>query len=194
MRIVTLLATTLLCTGVAFAQLPEKTPMPPGPNDERRRMVERQAIREVHAGVRVPRSGKWWKNSEIVQKVGLSDSQVQEMEKIFQEHRLRLIDLHATLQKEETRLEPLIESDQPNEAEVAAQIDRVASARGALEKANAMMYLGIRKQMSTDQWKKLQEIAPPHPPTPPHAPPAMAPMAPEGPMRMKRPGPPGELD
>lgn len=193
MRIVTLIGTTLLCTGAALAQTPERTPAPPG--EERRRMVERQAIREVHAGVRVPRSGKWWKNSEIVQKVGLSDAQVQEMEKIFQEHRLRLIDLHATLQKEETRLEPLIESDQPNEAEVAAQIDRVASARGALEKANAMMFLGIRKQMTTDQWKKLQEIAPPHPPTP-HAPPlpAMAPMPPEGPMRMKRSGPPGELD
>lgn len=193
MRIMTLIGTTLLCAGAALAQTPERTPAPPG--EERRRMVERQAIREVRAGVRVPRSGKWWKNSEIVQKVGLSDSQVQEMEKIFQEHRLRLIDLHATLQKEETRLEPLIESDQPNEAEVAAQIDRVASARGALEKANAMMYLGIRKQMSTDQWKKLQEIAPPHPPTPHAAPaPPMAPMPGEGPMRMKRPGPPGELE
>lgn len=193
MRIVTLIGTMLLCTGAALAQLPEKTPAPPG--EPRRRVVERQAMREMHAGVRVPRSGKWWKNSEIVQKVGLSDSQVQEMEKIFQEHRLRLIDLHANLQKEETRLEPLIESDQPNEAEVAAQIDRVASARGALEKANAMMYLGIRKQMTTDQWKKLQEIAPPHPPTP-HAPPApaMAPMPPDGPMRMKRPGPPGEFE
>jgi periplasmic protein CpxP/Spy len=69
------------------------------------------------------------------------------MEKIFQTHRMALIDLHAALQKEELQLEPLIESDQPDEAKVSAQIDRVANARAALEKSNAMMFLGIRKRL-----------------------------------------------
>src|SRR4051812_46910717 len=44
--------------------------------------------------------GKWWKNSELVQKVGISEVQVQQMEKIFQDTRLRLIDMHANLEKQ----------------------------------------------------------------------------------------------
>jgi len=194
MKIATYAASALLLAGVAFAQPtpPQqmKTPGPGGMNIEQRQRVERGAIRDMHAGVRSPRGGKWWKNSELVQKVGLSDSQVQEMEKIFQEYRLKLIDQHATLQKEELTLEPLIESDQPDEVKVAAQIDRVADARAALEKSNAMMFLGIRKVMTVDQWKTLQSISPPHPPTP-HAPPA--PPAPGSEGMMKRRAPGGDL-
>lgn len=190
-KIVAIAMSTLLCASFAAAQQPapaqRKTPAP-GMSIEQRQHIERGAVRDVRAGVRMPGGGKWWKNSEVVQKVGLSDSQVQEMEKIFQTHRLALIDLHAALQKEELQLEPLIESDQPDEVKVSAQIDRVANARAALEKSNAMMFLGIRKVMTVDQWKTLQSIVPPHPPTP-HAPPAPGM---EG-QQMKRRMPGGEL-
>ena len=189
MKMATYAASALLLAGVAFAQQapPQmKTPGPGGMNIEERQRIERGAIRDVHAGVRSPRGGKWWKNSEVVQKVGLSDSQVQQMEKIFQEYRLKLIDQHAALQKEELTLEPLIESEQPDETKIAAQIDRVADARAALEKSNAMMFLGIRKVMTVDQWKTLQSISPPHPPTP-HAPPAPG-VPGEGMMKRRSPG------
>ena len=134
----------------------------------------------------MPGGGKWWKNSAMVQKVGLSEDQVQRMEKIFQDYRLKLIDQHAALQKEEVGMEPLIEADQPDEAKIVAQIDRVANARAALEKSNALMMLGIRKVMTVEQWKKLQELTPPPPP------PLPPPMGGEG--QMKRRGPGGELE
>src|SRR5262245_5448272 len=47
-----------------------------------------------------PPMGKWWKNAEVVQKLQLSDDQLQRLEKIFQDNRLHLIDLHAALEKE----------------------------------------------------------------------------------------------
>ena len=105
-----------------------------------------------------PDLGKWWKNSEIVRELALSETQVGQIEQTFFEQRLKLIDLKADLEKQETRLQPLIEADQPDEAKVSAQIDQVLAARGRLEKANAMMMFSIRRVLTVEQWKKLQEI------------------------------------
>jgi Spy/CpxP family protein refolding chaperone len=93
-----------------------------------------------------------------MKKIGVSDEQVQRIEKIFQDHRLQLIDLHAALEKQEAILEPLIEADQPEETRVIAQIDKVAQARANLEKSNAQMLLAIRAVLTVDQWKKLRDI------------------------------------
>ena len=102
--------------------------------------------------------GKWWKNSEIVRELQLTDAQVNQIEQAFFDHRLKLIYLRAELERQETRLQPLIEADQPDEAKVSAQIDQVLAARGRLEKANAMMMLAIRRVLTVEQWKKLQTI------------------------------------
>jgi Spy/CpxP family protein refolding chaperone len=100
--------------------------------------------------------GRWWTNSELVKRLGLSDSQVQQIEAIFQRQRPQLIDLQAALQKQEAALEPLIEAERPDEAQVTAQIDKVAQARGNLEKANAQMLLAIRRVLTLQQWKQLR--------------------------------------
>lgn len=104
--------------------------------------------------------GRWWNNPEMAQKLGLTADQQKKMDEIFQQHRLKLIDLNASLQKEEAILDPLVESDQPEESKIVAQIDRVAQARAELEKANARMLLGIRRILNPDQWKKLQMDTP----------------------------------
>ena len=107
-------------------------------------------------GMRGPGPGKWWKNPELAQRLGLSDDQISKMEAIFQEHRLKLIDLRSALEKQEVLLEPMIEAEHPNEGQVLGQIDKVAMARAELEKANARMLLGIRNVLTPEQWKKLQ--------------------------------------
>jgi periplasmic protein CpxP/Spy len=109
-------------------------------------------------GMRGPGPGKWWKNPELAQKIGLTDDQISKMEKIFQDSRLKLIDLHATLEKQEAILEPLVQADHPDENRVLAQIDQVAQARAELEKANARMLLGIRNVLTPEQWKQLKEM------------------------------------
>ena len=101
-------------------------------------------------------AGAWWKNSEVVQKLGLTDEQVQKIDKAFQDHRMQLVDLRAALEKEELKLKPLMESDNPNEGQVTAQIEKIAQARASLEKSNALMLLGVRKVLTVDQWKQLQ--------------------------------------
>lgn len=105
--------------------------------------------------------GRWWNNPQAVQRLALNSDQQKKMDDIFQQNRLRLIDLNATLQKEEVTLEPLVAADQPDEAKILAQIDKVVQARAELEKANARFLLGIRRVLTPDQWKKLREENPP---------------------------------
>jgi Spy/CpxP family protein refolding chaperone len=102
--------------------------------------------------------GAWWKNSEIAKKIELSEAQVSQIERTFVEHRLRLVDLRADLEKQELRLQPQLDADRPDETKIAAQIDLVTAARARLDKENAMMVLAIRRELSVEQWKKLQDL------------------------------------
>jgi periplasmic protein CpxP/Spy len=105
--------------------------------------------------------GRWWTDPALVQRLGLTADQQKRIDTLFQQNRLKLIDLSAGLQKEEAIMEPLLEADRPDESQVLAQIDRIAQARAELEKANARMLLGFRGVLTLDQWKRLQAEEPP---------------------------------
>jgi Spy/CpxP family protein refolding chaperone len=114
----------------------------------------------MHRIMRGGPPGRWWSDPVLAQKLGLTPDQQKKMDDLVQQGRLKLIDLNASLQKEETILEPLLSADRPDESKVLLQIDRVAQARAELEKANARMLLGVRSLLSQEQWKKLQLEAP----------------------------------
>jgi len=105
-----------------------------------------------------PELGKWWKNSEMVRSLKLSDTQVNQIEQTFLHHRPALAALYTELQKSEFELKMLMKADPIDEAKVMSQTELVASSRAALEKANAAMMLDIRKDLTKEQWEKLQEI------------------------------------
>lgn len=98
---------------------------------------------------------RWWRNTSTAQSLNLTADQQKKMDDIFQQHRLRLIDLNAAVEKEEVTLEPLVADETLDDAKITAQIDRVAQARAELEKANGRMLLGIRKVLTPEQWQRL---------------------------------------
>ena len=102
--------------------------------------------------------GQWWNNPKIVEKLKLTDDQRKAMDAIFQQHREKLVDLRANVEKAEIEMDPLVKADQPNESAVLAQIDKVAQARAELEKANARFLFELRAKLTPDQWKQVQEF------------------------------------
>ncbi len=98
----------------------------------------------------------WWTIPELLQRIGITEEQKSKIMEVYQSSRLRLIDVTAALQKEEINLEPLMGADQPEQAKVLAQIDKVAHARAEVEKANARMLFGIRAVLTKEQWTKLK--------------------------------------
>ena len=102
------------------------------------------------------RSGRWWTRPDVIEQLGLSADQRKNLDDILQQHRLKLIDLDAALQREEVTLEPLVSAQPPDDAKVTAQIDRVAQARAELEKANSRMLWQVRRILTPEQWTQLQ--------------------------------------
>ena len=71
---------------------------------------------------------------------------------------MKLIDLTASLEKEELILEPLWGAGKPSPeagAKILTQVDRIADARAELEKANSRMLLGVLDGLTAEQWAKL---------------------------------------
>lgn len=138
----------LMAAGWACAQGPGGPGMGPGFGEHRPPMEHAFGFA----------NGQFWNNPNVVKQLNLGDDQRKAMDGILQDHRMKLIDLQATLQKAELALGPLMKADAPDRAAIEAQIDRVVSARGDLEKANARFLLDIRMQLKPDQWKQLQTM------------------------------------
>jgi periplasmic protein CpxP/Spy len=102
--------------------------------------------------------GRWWNNPTVIEKLKLSEDQRNQMDDILLNHREKLIDMRAAVEKAELQLEPLVGTDQPNEAQILSQIDKVAQARAELEKANARFLLALRAKLTPEQWKELKTM------------------------------------
>ena len=136
--------------GPGFAQGPDGPGGGPGFGNHRPPMERAMG---AHGGF-----GRWWNNPKIVEKLKLTDDQRKAMDDIFQQHREKLVDLRASVDKAEIEMEPMVRADQPNESAVMAQIDKVAQARAELEKANARFLFELRAKLTPDQWKQVQEF------------------------------------
>jgi Spy/CpxP family protein refolding chaperone len=104
--------------------------------------------------------GKWWDDPEIVKKLSLTAEQQKKMDETFQQSRLKLIDLEATLEKEEVILDSLMRGPQLDDAKILPSVDRIAQDRAELEKANARFLLAIRHVLTPEQWNQLQAERP----------------------------------
>ncbi len=104
--------------------------------------------------------GQWWRNPEVAERIGLSDQQTQQLEKISQDSRLKMIDLRADLEKQEVILGPMLQTYHPDEAQVLAQVEKVSQARAALEKARVQTILASRGILTEEQWNKLKDTRP----------------------------------
>jgi len=100
----------------------------------------------------------WWKDPELVQKLHVSDDQVQKIDKIAQAHEIQEIDLRADLEKQDAVLRFQMETDPPDEARVLTQIDKVTQARANLEKSHVQMILAVRRVLTTEQAQMLRDL------------------------------------
>ena len=118
---------------------------------------------ETSGGLQLGPPGCWWDNKEIAHFIGLNSIQQKRMDDVFGSSRDTLLKLFKNLQREEGQLERLSHSHELDENQIFQQIDRVTTARGELEKANAHMLLQIRKEMTSQQISKMDDLMPPPP-------------------------------
>jgi Spy/CpxP family protein refolding chaperone len=136
----------------------ESVPLPlPPPGNIRYFRTGMDMGRQMGGAVEIRRGmEEWWKDPELAQKVGLSDAQVQQLDKISYDSQMKMIDLQATLEKEQLTLRHELQADHPNEDEVLGQVDKVSQARAAVMRAHVQTMLATRNVLTAEQWKKLQ--------------------------------------
>jgi protein CpxP len=147
-----LLAAGLLCamTGIAVAQ--------GGPGMREREPGARPQPPIERAFGLPGQQGRWWTQPRVVENLKLTEEQQKAMDGILMEHREKLIDLRAALEKTELKMEGLVGDAQPNEAAIVAQIDKVAQSRAELEKANARYLLAVWSKLTPEQRTKVKQF------------------------------------
>ena len=105
--------------------------------------------------------GEFWLNPEIVAHASLAPEQVKRLADTYLQGTLKLIQLDANLQMEEARLEPMMAAPVLDANAALAQLDRIADAKAAIDKADARMAFGLRAVLTADQLAKLR-VGNPH--------------------------------
>lgn len=101
--------------------------------------------------------GKWWENPELARRLGITADQKKRMDDVFLQSRMKLIDLQASMEKDELTLESLMEGPQLDDSKILPEVDKVAEDRAELEKADVRMLLGIRHILTPQQWTALNQ-------------------------------------
>ncbi len=147
----------LLVAPLAFAQPAQPTapasPAPPKPSMTR---GGDRGPGGMGGSMGIVPPGTWWKNPDTITALSLSADQQKKMDDMFLQSRIALIHLHASLEEEQLKLEPLLNVNPPDQTRALAQISKIADLRADLEKANAKMLLGLRSVLTADQWTRLQ--------------------------------------
>ena len=99
--------------------------------------------------------GKWWKNTQLAEEIGLTSEQSNQIEKVFVRTRPTLIDLRADLEKKQFFLQQAMEDRSAPRGELENKMEAVENARAELQKARQRMLLDIRQVLKPEQWQKL---------------------------------------
>lgn len=101
----------------------------------------------------------WW-DSPIANDLNLSEDQKKQIRSIVQEHRDRLIDQRAALQKAEMQFADLFSEESPNPARVDQVIEQMVAARADLTRTMSRMTLRLRAVLTPQQFQELQKRRP----------------------------------
>lgn len=114
-----------------------------------------------YAQMRVPGfpPGTWWKDRRVVEELRLTPEQQGKIEAIWMEHRRRLIDEKAELDRRQLDLSDVLSKEQVDEAAAMKAFEQVQAARAALERTTFGMRIRTKNVLSSEQQQKLDEVA-----------------------------------
>ncbi len=109
------------------------------------------------ADFKMPR-GRWWENPRVVREVGLTPDQQDRIHQLVYQHAEVMIGLNADVKRAELHLGELARSENFDEQAVRKAWAEYQVARQKLENERFDLLVAIRKVLSAQQWKKLDEL------------------------------------
>jgi len=102
--------------------------------------------------------GKWWKNTEIVNKLQLTSQQVQSIEQIFNLHKGKLGEKKRSLLIKDKELNQKLKDPEADRGEINELAEEVDLLKLQLRKIHRIMQLEIREVLTPEQRKILYNI------------------------------------
>lgn len=111
----------------------------------------------VNAQGRGPRDDRPEWGKKFFEKLDLTEAQQENIEKLRIDHQKKMVDLRASLEKEQIAMKELLGKDDLNRSVYVAQQDKLAAARDKIQKAMANHQMDIYEQLNADQKKIWRE-------------------------------------
>ncbi len=102
--------------------------------------------------------GKWWEDERVVNRMGLTDEQQEQIRDVVYEHARLMIDLKADFDKAGLDLAASVDQEVFDPVPVRAAHARFQTARQKLENERFEMLIEVRQVLTYEQWQKIQEI------------------------------------
>ena len=103
-------------------------------------------------------AGKWWHNSQLTQRLKLTDREVRQLDRMYVETRRKLIQIKGAIESERFELDNLLESQSMDEPQVKAQFERLERERTRLADARFRFLLEVRKIMGPERFQQLKHL------------------------------------
>ncbi|MCW5981765.1 MAG: periplasmic heavy metal sensor [Bryobacteraceae bacterium] len=98
----------------------------------------------------------WWEGP-LARDLNLTQEQRDKISAILREHRDKLIDQRAAVEKAEAEVDDLFNESELDDAKARPAIERLVEARSALTRTFTEMGLRLRRVLTAEQWKELQQ-------------------------------------
>ncbi len=110
------------------------------------------------AGAQSEPSGKWWHDSGIKAELKLQDSEIKQLDRLFNKSRRRLIDLKNKVEKAQFEYQRLMEAEPLDENAVNRQFTQLEKARSQLASERSRFLVEVRKILGHQRFQRLKQI------------------------------------
>ena len=100
----------------------------------------------------------WWKHPETVKELGLSQRQVDKIQRIWDANAPSIRTLHDELDKLDAEFQHLVKENKAEERVIALQIDRVEAVRSQINKARHLMLYRMHQVLTPAQYQTLTDM------------------------------------
>jgi Spy/CpxP family protein refolding chaperone len=101
-------------------------------------------------------TGKWWYNPQIQKNLNLSQNEIGQLDNLFANSRLNLIQLKSEVEREQFELDQLLSKKKVDDAEVKKQFQKLEQARKKLANERLEFVIGVRNILGADRFQQLK--------------------------------------
>ena len=101
-------------------------------------------------------SGKWWYNQKVVKNLNLTQKEIRQLDKAWENSQRKLIKLKNAVEREQFELDTMLGKKTVDDAKVRKQFNRLESARTDLADERLGFIIRIREIIGAERFQQLK--------------------------------------